>query len=425
MDNIKRIRRRIILLIIINMNTFMTSCVDVIDAGNMQIDKTKSSLKALSMMTNGSVKYNDGLKNSKYCVFPKESLTLLNADGSCNFHRKDFNTGAILKTYNLTKTTDGTLPIDLQYHNQVLQSGGAIYPTEGCAKEMKDAVEANTLFKDFGEIINNDVKVNMKTMEVELGVIQNISNKLQTDINLETSTLETRRSQLQNQKGLCNIYVSHIPHYKNEINNLKNKIKNRRDAIDRENARIAAEALTRRNSVSNSMGDWHCLSGIATPLRKNVQGDIECMSFNGRDCMWGNCHADINYNKHHTHNPLTCGNNHKKHWGSTGYDSPNHWCNKAANILDSNFHVVRIWQHCNYNGWYIDIPKGRYYLNDLLPRGFRNDDASSIQFLRPGVGKAVLWEHNFSGKRLDTSQNIDCFVWGGFNDIMSSIEIFI
>jgi hypothetical protein len=36
----------------------------------------------------------------------------------------------------------------------------------------------------------------------------------------------------------------------------------------------------------NTPIEWKCLTGTNVPLRKNTQGDVECMSQNNKDCLW-------------------------------------------------------------------------------------------------------------------------------------------
>jgi hypothetical protein len=82
----------------------------------------------------------------------------------------------------------------------------------------------------------------------------------------------------------------------------------------------------------NNETPWKCLPGIPVPLRKNVMGDVECMSFNYRDCLWqgsdGACQA-LNNNKPASLAPLACGEMHNRNYGGSGYDSPGHWCANA------------------------------------------------------------------------------------------------
>jgi hypothetical protein len=85
---------------------------------------------------------------------------------------------------------------------------------------------------------------------------------------------------------------------------------------------------------------------------------------------------------------------------------------------------VRIYQHCDYGGYMVELKPGRYNfaaMQRLWP--WRNDDISSITI--HGNVRAVLWEHDLGqGHKLEARSNIGCFVDRGFNDVMSSIEVF-
>jgi len=87
--------------------------------------------------------------------------------------------------------------------------------------------------------------------------------------------------------------------------------------------------------ISTGIGKWTCIPGINTPIRK-YRGEIQCMSENGRDCLWKKNHTDCSALLNSVPsllNPLNCGVDHKKKWGSTGYDNPNHWCYKGKQFL--------------------------------------------------------------------------------------------
>ena len=73
---------------------------------------------------------------------------------------------------------------------------------------------------------------------------------------------------------------------------------------------------------------WHCFgeTGLHTGIRLNKhRGDVECLSFNGRDCVWGK-EGDRKCNKvqtslksHSKLKPLVCGDHHLRIYGSNGY----------------------------------------------------------------------------------------------------------
>jgi hypothetical protein len=82
---------------------------------------------------------------------------------------------------------------------------------------------------------------------------------------------------------------------------------------------------------------------------------------------------------------------------------------------------VSIHQHCGYQGWKVELPPGRYSLADLQARGFVNDDASSIKFLRDG--KITIFEHDFTGRQATFTSSVNCLVDYGFNDTVSSVIV--
>jgi len=81
---------------------------------------------------------------------------------------------------------------------------------------------------------------------------------------------------------------------------------------------------------------WTCIPGISTPVRLNENGNVECMSLNHHDCLWGSsedhCVTKLNTDPNIIQ-PLMCGAMHLQEWGSTGYDNENHWCFKSYEFL--------------------------------------------------------------------------------------------
>jgi len=80
---------------------------------------------------------------------------------------------------------------------------------------------------------------------------------------------------------------------------------------------------------------WTCLPGMPSPMRKNDDGDVECMSTNARDCLWSSeagCQQTLARPPGNIR-PLVCGDGHTRQWGGPGYDNPGHWCARAKNII--------------------------------------------------------------------------------------------
>jgi hypothetical protein len=75
--------------------------------------------------------------------------------------------------------------------------------------------------------------------------------------------------------------------------------------------------------------EWACVDGMSSPLRVNENGDVECLSIDGRNCMWsGKCDMTLK-NIPDNVNPLACGASTKSLWGTDGYSDPKHWCAKG------------------------------------------------------------------------------------------------
>lgn len=84
---------------------------------------------------------------------------------------------------------------------------------------------------------------------------------------------------------------------------------------------------------------WRCdlLKNLGVIVRY-IDGDIECLSHNGKDCIWNttieNClllTQDKQQLRDLVHS-LRCGEMHNEKWPGPGYNIPNHWCSKALRI---------------------------------------------------------------------------------------------
>jgi hypothetical protein len=107
------------------------------------------------------------------------------------------------------------------------------------------------------------------------------------------------------------------------------------------NDKSKSERVVVNDFISRTSSNWNCnLNGMPAPIRSGPGGEIECMSRNGRDCLWDqqNCQSNIaRFGQNPVVNtPLICGEMHNRVWGGTGYDNPNHWCKKARNQIGNN-----------------------------------------------------------------------------------------
>lgn len=81
--------------------------------------------------------------------------------------------------------------------------------------------------------------------------------------------------------------------------------------------------------------------------------NVQCYSTDGVNCAWGT--SAVNAAKDASARPLSCGAAHKAAWGSTGYDTSNHWCGMAYGRL--------------YATWQAGTPKGIDTAIGLNPNG--------------------------------------------------------
>ena len=107
------------------------------------------------------------------------------------------------------------------------------------------------------------------------------------------------------------------------------------------------------------VGSWRCIASVGVPLRVNDQGNIECMSRNGRDCFWPgskvpqrSCEAVLEaWRDYAQMRPLACGRSHKRLYRFTGYGRSTHWCAKGRAALDSTVVHREDFEGNQMNGW--------------------------------------------------------------------------
>jgi hypothetical protein len=165
------------------------------------------------------------------------------------------------------------------------------------------------------------------------GMNQNESNNFlekvlngQLFINTDNSNLNKLSNDLSDNTIQLNITQNILDNYKNKTQeNIGNDLIN-----------LARENFDMSTSKCN---EWRCIKGINVPVRLDNNNDVECLSTNGKDCLWSdNCDQKLQEynNKKYTIDPLTCGIDHQKHWGGTGYDTKDHWCNKTKKDFENN-----------------------------------------------------------------------------------------
>ena len=79
-------------------------------------------------------------------------------------------------------------------------------------------------------------------------------------------------------------------------------------------------------------GNWQCVSRskknpVYKVIRKNRYGDTQCATKIPDTCFYTKSLKKCKQFEPKKGEVLTCGNQHKRRFGFTGYDRPYHWCN--------------------------------------------------------------------------------------------------
>lgn len=115
-------------------------------------------------------------------------------------------------------------------------------------------------------------------------------------------------------------------------------------------------------------------------------GDVQCLSYDGKNCLWGFVDAandNPTYSKRDPVIPLKCGEQHMKLYNSIGYNDTTHWCSTVFNQLMKNSQEAY-----DYNDW--SVYKTQYINNKRI-----EPISSSSQ---PGI--TIYSEPYFKGKSL-------------------------
>ena len=91
-------------------------------------------------------------------------------------------------------------------------------------------------------------------------------------------------------------------------------------------------------------GNWQCVSRskinpVYKVIRKNRYGNTECATNIPNTCFYTKSLKTCEQFEPKEGGILTCGKKHKKLFGFTGYDRPQHWCNLK---ISSPFHNNRV-----------------------------------------------------------------------------------
>lgn len=128
-------------------------------------------------------------------------------------------------------------------------------------------------------------------------------------------------------------------------------------------------------------------TGIATPIRLNREFDVECLSLDGKECIWNTiktgreCH-DYMVKNEGKFIPLVCGKSHKAVHGIEGYGNVNHWCEIGRKFY--------------FNTWHCQD-------ESEIPTGLRMDWATKNVECLSENGKDCVWNNNAACQRAKVS----------------------
>ncbi|HEY9063079.1 MAG TPA: AbfB domain-containing protein [Pseudobacteroides sp.] len=83
---------------------------------------------------------------------------------------------------------------------------------------------------------------------------------------------------------------------------------------------------------------------------------------------------------------------------------------------------VVVYQNTNYNGWAVGLNAGDYNMFQLLDKGLKNDEASSIK-IASGYRVTLYEDYNFTGKSIVLTADSNNLSTYGFDNIVSAIKV--
>lgn len=194
-------------------------------------------------------------------------------------------------------------------------------------KQQKDITDYFITVHTYDSIENiNEFKHFPQNTDNILIIVDTTNDSIIQNINLNTTSLND---------NALSLLITNNSTYNNTIDNVKQLIYNSiKSFMDSNNRYIPLGNVNTQSFPTN----WECVPGYSSPMRLDINKDVQCMSYNTRDCIWG---GNCIYTKNIVDNikPLTCGTDHNSKWGGTGYDNRYHWCYIARNYLNKKYNI--------------------------------------------------------------------------------------
>ena len=101
------------------------------------------------------------------------------------------------------------------------------------------------------------------------------------------------------------------------------------------------------------------------------------------------------------------------------------WNDRMSSIVaaaPASDDAVTLFADCQFRGYAVGLPLGRYTMGQLQARGMVNDDISSIR-VKSGFQVTIFENFDFTGRSVVIAADDDCLVDNGFNDAISSVVV--
>jgi len=228
---------------------------------------------------------------------------------------------------------------------KALSAAGIDIPSSLWNSEKNDAATVNAIFRRIASVARNTDKSDA-TNAAKFLVNGTLFNPCSSYKNNQTGPFNVDCLQRAFRKAGCQAGGSSYPSQRSAVAELANKTWGDINKMFRKtfDDMKSSDPRTQDMALKNCLGSgsefyrekgktcWKCADGINVPLRRNDAGDIECMSFDGFNCAWQASKAgcdNLLASPPSRIQPLVCGEDHRRKWGSTGYTNPIHWCARA------------------------------------------------------------------------------------------------
>ncbi|MGF1777402.1 hypothetical protein [Vibrio nomapromontoriensis] len=174
-----------------------------------------------------------------------------------------------------------------------------------------DEDKANIFIEDFEELIGLPIVNGMR----QIGLYIDPNKKQHKGVQFSVEKLNNIHDfqTIGKYADIADYAASDDPHVSNFNNNVEKLVNAYSTVID--------------TSDSIKATPWLYDNDLQVAYRLNQDTDIQCASNNGLNCLWGQGIDELNLRNL---KPLTCGVDHSNKYGTNGYSSSSHWCNKLA-----------------------------------------------------------------------------------------------